>query len=77
MGMCAVAARIDAARSDEQSLHVRTARSAASMTTARAIFMVSLLSLLYHRAVEIARGDTDEVGWLSGRRQPGEVFSPP
>ena len=30
-----------------------------------------------HRAVEIARAHTDEVGWWLRRRQPGEVFSPP
>ena len=40
MGMCAVATRIDAARSGERSLHVWSARSAAAVTTARAIFMV-------------------------------------
>ena len=58
MGMCAVAPRIDAARSGERSLHARTARSAASMTTARAIFMVlarSFVSIyLFLKAEEAA-----------------------
>ena len=35
-----------------------------------------LVTSLLHRAVEIARGDTDEVGWLSGAAWPGGFFSP-